>query len=242
LQALRIEEGGSRFLVYWLERKEPSGPIVERVRRRDVPNVVKASRETGIPQNTIRHRLRTGMTFDEAVSKPVGFRRIQVTVEGVEYRSKAEARRALGWSQKQLERYLKTGKGPADRSVEVGGVRYPTKAAARRELGWSQKRLDAALEGRALSKSQGIPVSLDGVDYPTKAAACRALGVSAFRLEKLLRGEDPPEKEVIVWGGVRYDSLAACARALGVSLGKMTTLIGGRRFRERLMLDKALGK
>ena len=81
----------------------------------DMDAIRKAADESGIKMQTLRSRLRSGMTLDDAVLKPVGKSSgKKIKINSVEYASIAVAARDLGLSYSTLIDRIKAGWSDSD--------------------------------------------------------------------------------------------------------------------------------
>lgn len=155
----------------------------------------------------------------------------RIIIEGKEYRSKAEAARALGLKETTLNERLKNGtplhkKCTPGKPVTIDGIEYCSIAEAARVLGLKEGTLQSRLDkGIPVHKKVACGVSkkitIDGIEYESIKKAAEALGLKYNTLRgRLKRNTDlhKPVSERIpcVYKGVQYPSINAAEKANGM--------------------------
>lgn len=148
---------------------------------------------------------------------------VNVTYDGVTYRTKKDAAETLGVSVDKLSKVL-NGESKSLACdhfipVEINGVMYETKAEAMRELGVGFDKLERIINGAPIENQLWKPVTINGVTYRSKTQACKELGVHFDAIERYLEtGSLYPEKFIRVRiGGIEYDSIKEAARQTGIA-------------------------
>lgn len=140
-----------------------------------------------------------------------------VVIDGVTYKSKKEATKALGVSKPTVDKLAAGKKKWVPEEFTINGVTYPSRSAARKALGVHDTTIKKMLaQGR-----EKLPctreVTVLGVTYATLAEAKRVTGFSESKINRLASGGKEIDRRLTI-DGVEYRHKTDAMEKLGLTL------------------------